>query len=254
MAFFNEFPHTRTYDSDLAWLIRRMKEVLSRMDSLEERMKALEDLVTDFINTANIPQLIKDELQRMIDDGELSPIVKNIVLNSLYSYRYIDVPVNEIYSSKNTLPLANTNNTIRLSMFSGQLYLGNGYMTFNTVETRNAFPIKNNTETIYRTNPDASGTSGLTIFLDRNKINEYIAPWGVRLTTVEETSYYSSAPQAQVRTRGSSPLMTANVHYSKDEIRIDDFLAVTGGSVTLVGANTTGYIHLMPMLLPITAL
>lgn len=254
MAFFNEFPHTRTYDSDLAWLIKRMKEVLSRMDSVEARMQALEDLVTDFINSANIPQLIKDELQRMIDDGELSPIVKNIVLNSLYSYRYIDVPVTEIYSSNNTLPLANTNNTIRLSMFSGQLYLGNGYMTYNAVETVNAFPIKNNTETIYRTNPDTSGTRGLTIFIDRNKINEYIAPWGVRLTTVDETNYYSSAPQAQVRTRGASPLMTANVHYEQDEIRIDDFVAVTGGSVTLIGANTTGYIHLMPMLLPITAL
>lgn len=177
MAFFNEFPHTRTYDSDLAWLIKRMKEVLSRMDSVEARMQALEDLVTDFINSANIPQLIKDELQRMIDAGELSPIVQNIVLNSLYSYRYIDVPVSEIYAASNRMPLATTSNKIRLSMYSGQLYLGNGYMQFNAVQTINAFPIKNETATIYKTNPDSAGTSGLTINLDRDKINSYIAPW-----------------------------------------------------------------------------
>lgn len=254
MAFFNEFPHTRTYDSDLAWLIKRMKEILSRMDSLEDRMKALEDLVTDFINSANIPQLIKDELQRMIDEGDLVPIVKNIVLNSLYSYRYVDVPVNEIYANNNELPLENTTNTIRLAMFSGQLYLGNGYMTYNATQTTNAFPIKNSTDTIYKTNPDTAGTKGLTILLDVDKINNYISPFGVRLSSVQENSYYSSAPQAQLRTSGTSPLMTANVHYAIDGIRIDNFVSVSGGSVTIIAANRTGYIHLMPMLLPITAL
>ena len=29
MAFFNEFPHTRTYDSDLGWLIWAMKKLIS---------------------------------------------------------------------------------------------------------------------------------------------------------------------------------------------------------------------------------
>ena len=75
MAFFNEFPHTRTYDSDLAWLIKRMKEVLSRMDSVEARMQALEDLVRDFINTANIPELIKQTLQELIDNGTFYTIM-----------------------------------------------------------------------------------------------------------------------------------------------------------------------------------
>lgn len=32
MAYFNEFPHTRTYDSDLGWLIRRIQEVAQIVD------------------------------------------------------------------------------------------------------------------------------------------------------------------------------------------------------------------------------
>ena len=78
MAFFNEFPHTRTYDSDLAWLIRRMKEILARMDSLEERMAALEELVADFIASLNIEQAIKDALQAMVDAGVFNDLITNL--------------------------------------------------------------------------------------------------------------------------------------------------------------------------------
>lgn len=79
MAFFNEFPHTRTYDSDLAWLIRRMKEVLSRMDTLENRMKALEELVDNFIESLNIDEEIKKALRQMILDGAFNQIIEEMV-------------------------------------------------------------------------------------------------------------------------------------------------------------------------------
>lgn len=36
MAYFNEFPHTRTYDSDLGWLIESVKEVIERVDNYNE--------------------------------------------------------------------------------------------------------------------------------------------------------------------------------------------------------------------------
>lgn len=78
MAFFNEFPHTRTYDSDLAWLIRRMKEVLARMASLEEKMNALEQLVADFIATLNIEQAIKDALNDMIAQGVFNDLLTQL--------------------------------------------------------------------------------------------------------------------------------------------------------------------------------
>lgn len=34
MSFF-DFPHTRTYDSDLGWIIKHLKEVIDAVDSLE---------------------------------------------------------------------------------------------------------------------------------------------------------------------------------------------------------------------------
>lgn len=77
MAFFNEFPHTRTYDSDLAWLIKRMKEVLSRMDSVEARMQAVEELVRNFLDTAD--DLIREIIQAMIDDGTFAEIIASLI-------------------------------------------------------------------------------------------------------------------------------------------------------------------------------
>lgn len=60
MAFFNEFPHTRTYDSDLAWLIRRMKEVLSKMDRVDELMAELQNIL------ASLPETIRAEIARQL--------------------------------------------------------------------------------------------------------------------------------------------------------------------------------------------
>lgn len=66
MAFF-EFPHTRTYDSDLGWLIKKMEELMNEYDTLMSwksqheteyadllrRVNSLEDSVNGFINEIN---------------------------------------------------------------------------------------------------------------------------------------------------------------------------------------------------------
>lgn len=36
MAFFNEFPHSRTYDADLGWLIWAMKKLIGEMEEFTE--------------------------------------------------------------------------------------------------------------------------------------------------------------------------------------------------------------------------
>lgn len=73
MAFFNEFPHTRTYDSDLAWLIRRMKELLVKMDRVDELMAELQRILDA------LPEQIRAEvirqLQALIDDGTFSDVI-----------------------------------------------------------------------------------------------------------------------------------------------------------------------------------
>lgn len=43
MAFFNEFPHTRTYDSDLGWLIKEVKEWAEKYEDLVEFQEQIDD-------------------------------------------------------------------------------------------------------------------------------------------------------------------------------------------------------------------
>ena len=63
MAFF-EFPHTRTYDSDLGWLIRQCK-------TNEDAIKVLNEWKEQTQSTI-------DDLQQLIDDIENNRFPKNI--------------------------------------------------------------------------------------------------------------------------------------------------------------------------------
>ena len=85
MAFFNEFPHTRTYDSDLAWLIRRMKEVLAKMDRVDELLAEVERLV------ATLPEVIRnqilEELRELLSSADFRDIVASLI--PLYGAQHI---------------------------------------------------------------------------------------------------------------------------------------------------------------------
>lgn len=54
MAFF-EFPHTRTYDSDLAWLIKAYKILTGKVDNIEQ---TIEDTINDALQGEELKQLI----------------------------------------------------------------------------------------------------------------------------------------------------------------------------------------------------
>ena len=54
MAFF-EFPHTRTYDSDLAWLIRAYKILTGKVNNIEQ---TIEDTINDALQGEELKQLI----------------------------------------------------------------------------------------------------------------------------------------------------------------------------------------------------
>lgn len=76
MSFFYEFPHTHTYDSDLSWLISRMKKLLEDFAATVERVDDLEDAMREALDS--IPQQIKDEIQGMVDDGTFEEIIKQL--------------------------------------------------------------------------------------------------------------------------------------------------------------------------------
>lgn len=50
MAYFNEFPHTRTYDSDLGWLIKQVKKLLECCNTAKEAIDELNKFMDDIKN------------------------------------------------------------------------------------------------------------------------------------------------------------------------------------------------------------
>lgn len=67
MSFF-EFPHTRTYDSDLGWLIREMKELLNEYDNLISWVNSHEADYESLLKRVTKLEQKLDKFQQEIDD------------------------------------------------------------------------------------------------------------------------------------------------------------------------------------------
>lgn len=71
MAFF-EFPHTRTYDSDLGWLIRQCKNNLDAIKVLHDWVANADDVIGDLqklledVAAGNFPKEIADAIREFI--------------------------------------------------------------------------------------------------------------------------------------------------------------------------------------------
>ena len=74
MSFF-EFPHTRTYDSDLAWLIKQVRtnqEAIKALDDWKASVSAdIKDLVAviDAIRSGKLPEDIANGIKQWIADN-----------------------------------------------------------------------------------------------------------------------------------------------------------------------------------------
>ena len=74
MAFFNEFPHTRTYDSDLGWIIKEMANLLIEWGGIE---KAWEEFLKNFGNS--VEEATKKQLEEWLNDGTLETIIEKYI-------------------------------------------------------------------------------------------------------------------------------------------------------------------------------
>ena len=100
MSYF-EFPHTRTYDSDLGWLIKTVKKLCELVDGLEdwktdheaeyEQLKALYDAVM----SGNFPESITNAFNTWMQEnaldlvGELVKMVFFGITDTGYFVAYI---------------------------------------------------------------------------------------------------------------------------------------------------------------------
>lgn len=81
MAFFNEFPHTRTYDSDLGWIIKKMKELLVEWGGLEEAWEAFKKEFGE-----NVSEAVLKILEKWKDDGTLTELIGALPWKNVKDY------------------------------------------------------------------------------------------------------------------------------------------------------------------------
>ena len=96
MSFF-EFPHTRTYDSDLGWLIKKMKEIIEdvaqqntaidnkfeeqdgRILAVEQLAEELKTFVNNYFNNLDVQEEINNKIDEMAEDGTLETIISQVL-------------------------------------------------------------------------------------------------------------------------------------------------------------------------------
>lgn len=91
MSFF-EFPHTRTYDSDLGFIIRWIRDIYPHIENLEEWSRTHEDEYHELLNRFNnisdqIPGIVQEELADMIEAGTFQNLIDSVV--TYVTERYI---------------------------------------------------------------------------------------------------------------------------------------------------------------------
>ena len=145
MAYFNEFPHTRTYDSDLGWLISKVSEIAGEIASFVEfqkyieegfeelsatverwdaEIKAFETRITLQINAQN-DKIEREFLQIKADiAAELSAYIADfsVQLQAVRTYAdaenmltraYVDAKIQELLDSIPDLTTINVHNPVR---------------------------------------------------------------------------------------------------------------------------------------------
>lgn len=76
MAFF-EYPHTRTYDSDIGWLIRQCKTNMDAIAVLEKWKENTSDTINDL-------QQLLDDIAAGVFPKEIADAIKNFIVNNFY--------------------------------------------------------------------------------------------------------------------------------------------------------------------------
>lgn len=105
MSFF-EFPHTRTYDSDLGFIIKWIKEIWPHIDSLEEWKTAHEEEYNELVIRVNnilpellsaLPDYVQNEVIYQINHGDFQQLIISTAelitenyLNQLYDIAPIE--------------------------------------------------------------------------------------------------------------------------------------------------------------------
>lgn len=77
MAYMFEFPHTRTYDNDLGWLIKNVKTIGEAVEVLDQWKSSAEGSINDL-------QQLLDDIEAGNFPAEISSAIKNWIVANFY--------------------------------------------------------------------------------------------------------------------------------------------------------------------------
>ena len=80
-----EFPHTRNYDTDLGYLIKRYFELNNDFESLEKNFNDLKTWCISQLNSEALKTLVANKLDEWLEDGTLASLINN-PLNHVTAY------------------------------------------------------------------------------------------------------------------------------------------------------------------------
>ena len=76
-----EFPHTRNYDTDLGYLIKRYFELNTDFESLEKNFNDLKAWCIAQLNSEALKTLVANKLDEWLQDGTLAGLINNALLH-----------------------------------------------------------------------------------------------------------------------------------------------------------------------------
>lgn len=80
-----EFPHTRNYDTDLGYLIKRYFELNKEFDSVKSEFNSLKEWCLAQLNSEALKNLVSNKLDEWLNDGTLEALINN-PLNHVTAY------------------------------------------------------------------------------------------------------------------------------------------------------------------------
>lgn len=79
MAFFHEYPYTDFSEINLDWILKQLKEYMTKTDATAKSQEELKEYVDDFLDSLDMPAEVAAKLEEMMTTGELQEIILEVL-------------------------------------------------------------------------------------------------------------------------------------------------------------------------------
>lgn len=111
---FSQYPYIDYSDLNLDWIIKRVKEVLSKVDVLENDVESLHAYVNDYFANLDITDAIDAKIEQMMSDGTFSTYVTTSIDAAIRQLRAEQTAALNAYKTENNAAQATQNRQIEV--------------------------------------------------------------------------------------------------------------------------------------------